>query len=50
MSTTTGQIKKIKKELQKLRSEYLRAADAQEQHRIAIRIKAHKELLEMLGG
>lgn len=51
MSTTTnGQITKAKRELQKLREEYLRAADEAEQKKLADRIAWYKNLISQLGG
>ena len=51
MSTTTiEQIKKAKRELQKLREEYLRAGDEAEQKKLAERMAWHKRLISQLGG
>lgn len=51
MSSTTGQIKKLKEELQKLRAEYLRqSADPEQEKRIATMIKNRKDLLSQLGA
>jgi len=51
LSSTTGQIKKLKEELQKLRAEYLRqSADSEQEKRIATMIKNRKDLLSQLGA
>lgn len=50
MTSTQGQIKKTKEELQKLRMEFLAVGgDPATQAQIAERIKYHKRLLEQLG-
>jgi len=50
MSSTTAQIKKTKEELQKLRAEYLRAADFETKKSLSYQIERRKRLLAELGA
>lgn len=49
MSSTTGQIKKLQEQLQKLRRDFIKAADAEEQAMISNRISYHVKALRELG-
>ncbi|MEN0058916.1 MAG: hypothetical protein AAGB31_08780 [Bdellovibrio sp.] len=50
MTTTSGQLKKARKELQQFRREYLSAVTPEEKRALEYRIKARKILIEQLGG
>lgn len=47
---TQAQVRKVKEELQRLRAEYLRSVDPEDQERLKKRIEYHKRLLADLGG